>query len=186
MVKDKWQHEKIIIEDNSELSCAICQDSFKIGDNVIKLPCKDNQTHYYHYDIDSEICEGILPWLKNNNTCPVCRTEFPSENNLGPTRHAEPEPEGGLPLPESLIPTSNTDLSPEQRHGIGIDNHLIIENRNDNILNTSLEQTIINTLDNYLRRINHEINETNNEISNDEIDNDLQRAIELSLSENND
>ena len=69
--------EKIIIEDNSELSCAICQDSFKIGDNVIKLPCKDNQTHYYHYDIDSEICEGILPWLKNNNTCPVCRTEFP-------------------------------------------------------------------------------------------------------------
>jgi len=67
----------IIIDDNSKLSCAICQDSFKIGDNVIKLPCSDNQTHYYHYDTDSEICEGILPWLKNNNTCPVCRTEFP-------------------------------------------------------------------------------------------------------------
>lgn len=70
--------EKITItEDNTELSCAICQDSFKLGENVIKLPCLDNQTHYYHYDIDAEICEGILPWLKNNNTCPVCRTEFP-------------------------------------------------------------------------------------------------------------
>jgi len=66
-----------ITEDNTELSCAICQDSFKLGENVIKLPCSDNQTHYYHYDTDAEICEGILPWLKNNNTCPVCRTEFP-------------------------------------------------------------------------------------------------------------
>jgi hypothetical protein len=66
-----------ITEDNTELSCAICQDSFKLGENVIKLPCSGNQTHYYHYDTDAEICEGILPWLKNNNTCPVCRTEFP-------------------------------------------------------------------------------------------------------------
>ena len=168
---------------SKEIDCSICLDKFKLNEKCIQLPCSETP-HYFHSNCES--CPGVTPWLEKNNTCPVCRTEFPSENNLGPTRHAEPEPEGGLPLPESLIPTSNTDLSPEQRHGIGMDNHLIIDNRNDNILNMSLEQTIINTLDNYLRRINHEINETNNEISNDEIDNDLQRAIELSLSENND
>ena len=168
---------------SKELDCSICLDKFKLNEKCIQLPCSETP-HYFHSNCES--CPGVIPWLEKNNTCPVCRTEFPSENNLGPTRHAEPEPGGELPLPESLIPTSNTDLSPEQRHGIGIDNHLIIEDNNDNILNTSLEQTIINTLDNYLRRINHEINETNNEISNDEIDNDLQRAIELSLSENND
>ena len=77
------------VDDN--LCCAICQDNFKIDENVIKLPCSDDQTHYYHYETDKEICEGILPWLKDNNTCPVCRTEFPfdespkkilEENNL--------------------------------------------------------------------------------------------------------
>ena len=92
--------EKITItEDNTELSCAICQDSFKLGENVIKLPCSDNQTHYYHYDTDAEICEGILPWLKNNNTCPVCRTEFPfdepddnEENNNEENNNEENNP----------------------------------------------------------------------------------------------
>ena len=33
--------------------------------------------HYFH--IQNENCEGIIPWLKTNNTCPICRTEFPKE-----------------------------------------------------------------------------------------------------------
>jgi hypothetical protein len=72
--------EKIIItnrEVDNELCCAICQDKFKLGDKVIKLPCND--PHFFHYNSDPELCNGILPWLKNNNTCPICREEFPLE-----------------------------------------------------------------------------------------------------------
>jgi hypothetical protein len=63
------------IEDN--LSCAICQDKFKIGEKIISVPCKP-MPHYFH--IQNDNCDGIIPWLKTNNTCPICRTEFPKED----------------------------------------------------------------------------------------------------------
>lgn len=72
--------EKVIVtnEDvDNTLCCAICQDEFKMGERVIRLPCKD--PHYFHCDTPEDICGGILPWLKDNNSCPVCREEFPEE-----------------------------------------------------------------------------------------------------------
>jgi len=74
--------DKVIITNehvDNKLCCAICQDTFKLGDKCIKLPCGD--PHFFHCEADPEICQGILPWLKNNNTCPVCRMEFPEEIN---------------------------------------------------------------------------------------------------------
>ena len=58
--------------------CCICQDSFKKGDVILKLPCND-KPHYFHKG-ESEGCDGILPWLYKNNNCPICRTEFPRED----------------------------------------------------------------------------------------------------------
>ncbi|PVU91730.1 hypothetical protein BB561_004225 [Smittium simulii] len=55
-------------------SCIIC-DEFYIRENrsaknkILRLPCNHN------FDLDC-----ILPWLKINNTCPVCRGELPSDN----------------------------------------------------------------------------------------------------------
>ena len=72
--------EQVVItnEDvDNKLCCAICQDNFKMGEKVLKLPCQD--PHYYHFESDKEVCEGILPWLKDNNSCPICREEFPEE-----------------------------------------------------------------------------------------------------------
>ena len=69
--------EKVVItnEDvDNNLCCAICQSSFKLGEKVIKLPCKD--PHFFHYEADEEECGGILPWLSNNNSCPVCVKNF--------------------------------------------------------------------------------------------------------------
>ena len=60
----------------NKLSCAICQEEFKVDEEVLELPCEP-QKHYYHSN-HSE-CEGILPWLQKNNTCPICRFEFPKE-----------------------------------------------------------------------------------------------------------
>ena len=60
----------------NKLSCAICQEEFKVDEEVLELPCEP-QKHYYH-NSHSE-CEGILPWLQKNNTCPICRFEFPKK-----------------------------------------------------------------------------------------------------------
>ena len=63
---------------DEELSCAICQEPFQKGELVIKLPC-EGQKHYFHKGDDPEKCQGIKPWLEVNNKCPICRTEFPME-----------------------------------------------------------------------------------------------------------
>tara|TARA_Y100000590_G_scaffold453576_1_gene598869 strand:- start:459 stop:1136 length:678 start_codon:yes stop_codon:yes gene_type:complete len=146
----------------SKIECSICLESFKINEKCIKLPCKDNP-HYFHSG-DGE-CSGIKPWLLQHNTCPLCRTEFPINNPLR-NRHteAEAEPEPETPeLPESLIPTTNTSLTPDQISGLNINNST---------------NYLLNTIDNYLRRITEDVQ---NSISQES--NDLQRAIELSLQE---
>ena len=43
-------------------TCSICLDEFKEGDKIKKLNCN----HIYH-----EKC--LLPWLNNNDCCPMCR-----------------------------------------------------------------------------------------------------------------
>jgi hypothetical protein len=79
---DSLEEMYITEEDiDNGLSCSICQDSFELNDKVIELPCKP-QKHYFH--IKNDNCDGVLPWLTQNNTCPMCRFEFPKsteENN---------------------------------------------------------------------------------------------------------
>jgi hypothetical protein len=43
--------------------CSVCLDNVKIGDEVVVLPCN----HWYQ-----EAC--ATAWLKEHNTCPICRT----------------------------------------------------------------------------------------------------------------
>jgi len=49
--------------------CAVCQDNYKVGDTVCKLPCG----HEYHKDC-------VHPWLERHCTCPVCRHEVGEES----------------------------------------------------------------------------------------------------------
>lgn len=74
--------EQIEFSEDQELSCGICLESFKKGDKALLLPCKENK-HYFHLGEDKETCEGILPWLKENNTCPICREVFPEKKVVG-------------------------------------------------------------------------------------------------------
>ena len=95
--------EKVIITNEdiyNDLHCAICQDSFKLGENIIKLPCKD--PHYFHYESSKEECGGILPWFKENNSCPICREEFPQENN------------DNIPIPDENFDGSINNIEEEQ------------------------------------------------------------------------
>eukprot|EP00210_Caulerpa_lentillifera_P000100 g96.t1 len=57
----------VTIQDTEEESvCHICMDAFKPGIRKKELPCK----HMF-------CCSCITEWLKDNDTCPVCRYKFP-------------------------------------------------------------------------------------------------------------
>ena len=69
-----------------KITCGVCLDELKEGEDVLELPCKDK--HYFH--IKNEVCDGIYPWLKDNNTCPLCRHEFPSDEKEIEVSNVEP------------------------------------------------------------------------------------------------
>jgi len=73
--KSKFAEVRFITQER-KLACPICQDDFDTGDEAVKLPC----AHYYH-----EPC--LVTWLKQRNTCPLCRFELPLEpgTQLPPT-----------------------------------------------------------------------------------------------------
>ena len=63
--------EEILIElkKNNLMECAVCKDQFEIQQNIKKIPCN----HHFH-------TECIMPWLKERNSCPVCRFELPTDD----------------------------------------------------------------------------------------------------------
>ena len=46
--------------------CTICQDEFKVGQEIVVLPCNPDHPHTFH-----KVC--IQPWLRGHDTCPTCR-----------------------------------------------------------------------------------------------------------------
>ena len=88
-------------------------------------------------------CLGIMPWLEENNTCPVCRYEFPSE--------PEPEPE---PEPGEVEMMDEEENSAEQVSSDTIDNAI------DDILNTIRQGTNDNYSNNMWSINNSNIMET--------------------------
>lgn len=49
-------------------TCTVCCENIALGMKGMFMPCG----HIYHPDC-------LLPWLKEHNTCPVCRFELPTE-----------------------------------------------------------------------------------------------------------
>ena len=146
------------------ISCAICLDGFQFEDTVIRLPCNGNISHFFHTG-DSE-CEGILPWFEMHNTCPVCRTEFP----------AEPEPEPEPEIPESLIGTTNTNLTPGQIAGLSINTSFFPSMSTTQLPISQIEvETDIQHDINELLRVIIEERENNN---NNDNNNDNNEAVE--------
>ncbi|KIE01038.1 Zinc finger, RING/FYVE/PHD-type, partial [Metarhizium majus ARSEF 297] len=74
---DRKTVDKGFLGPEGKAECSICIDAMKEGEVATYLPCK----HWFHD-------ECIVPWLKQHNTCPVCRTPIEKgqqrqENNRG-------------------------------------------------------------------------------------------------------
>tara|TARA_B100001248_G_scaffold249199_1_gene222182 strand:- start:21 stop:614 length:594 start_codon:yes stop_codon:yes gene_type:complete len=136
--------------------CSICLDDFKLGDKYIRLPCHsaDNESQENHvFHSGNEMCSGIKPWLERNNTCPMCRKEFPRDNNPILSGHGRTRD-----VLQSI--TFHTAIIPPTLNN----NDITIPDPND------LENTFSNIIANYINEI-----EENNE------QRDIQLAIEASL-----
>ena len=61
------------LQDPSNRTCVVCLDDkiHPLGSRVIRLPC----AHIFHPDC-------VLPWLRSNCTCPICRYELQTDNDL--------------------------------------------------------------------------------------------------------
>jgi hypothetical protein len=60
---DRREVTKETLGEESSIECSICIDDLKEGDTAVFLPCK----HWFHE-------ECVVLWLKEHNTCPICRT----------------------------------------------------------------------------------------------------------------
>ena len=76
---------------SQEINCSICQEVIKSDEKIIELPC-EGQSHYFHIGEKDEDCGGIFPWFEQNNSCTVCRFEFPAQPEPEPETEPEPEP----------------------------------------------------------------------------------------------
>lgn len=142
--------------------CSICLDEFKIGDKCIVLPCKNGDNHIFHSGDDN--CSGIKPWLERNNTCPMCRTEFPIENqSTNETTNETTNIFQTITFHTSLIPPNQNLTESENNQNF---NEIPIPNPNN------LENNISNLISNYI-----------NEIRQNNEQREIQMAIEASLSE---
>ncbi|ESR52784.1 hypothetical protein CICLE_v10023541mg [Citrus x clementina] len=54
--------KRVKIEESQSCCCAICLEEFSVGSEACCVGC----SHMYHDDC-------IVRWLKNNNSCPLCR-----------------------------------------------------------------------------------------------------------------
>ena len=62
-------NEEKIKEFGIENSCAVCKEEFIIGEECLLMPCN----HHFHGNC-------LIPWLKERNSCPVCRYELPTDD----------------------------------------------------------------------------------------------------------
>lgn len=193
-------------EDQKEIYCGICLDNFKNGDKAYILPCKD-QKHYFHVGENKESCGGILPWLEENNTCPVCRETFPeaiSEDNSSQEHNSSQEDnpsqednsDDEIPIPDENFDGQNHDddeennlmsqflsgITEEEEEGVDeeedVENpELMIQNFINQIMGSNEHQPNIIIPSNPLIQI---INNVQQEIDEDF---QLQQAIQRSIIE---
>lgn len=103
--------DKELVKPDDKVECSICIDEMEQGDTAAFLPCR----HWFH-----ERC--VVLWLKEHNTCPVCRT--PIEKEESSTGGPETSGPSSNPLnAQSSVPsTSFSRHNSDQSRGFGSGN----------------------------------------------------------------
>ncbi|KAJ9137317.1 Ring finger domain-containing protein [Pleurostoma richardsiae] len=94
---DKLEKKKLdrqMLGTDLKSECTICIDDINLGDEVTVLPCK----HWFHG-------ECVVLWLKEHNTCPICRHPIEERNN----RHRNSN--SGVPQPQNPAAASEPQAS---------------------------------------------------------------------------
>lgn len=108
---DRRAVDKEMLQGEGKTECTICIDEMKIGDKAVFLSCK----HWFHEDC-------VVLWLKEHNTCPICRTPVEKRSDNGNSSNdtggdgtsdtAGSRPGPGLGNPPSSGPGSGVPGSP--------------------------------------------------------------------------
>ena len=80
--------------------CTVCQENYKIGDKITNLPCG----HCFHKDC-------LVPWLRQRNTCPLCRFKLKTEDEKLETQKDE-ESSAISSERKQHVTSSEADLQP--------------------------------------------------------------------------
>ncbi|KAH7327923.1 hypothetical protein B0I35DRAFT_472690 [Stachybotrys elegans] len=70
---DRRPMDQSMMNSDGKTECTICIDDMNLGDTAAILPCK----HLFHE-------ECVLLWLKQHNTCPVCRAPIEKQERSPP------------------------------------------------------------------------------------------------------
>ncbi|KAF4125268.1 E3 ubiquitin-protein ligase RNF115/126 [Geosmithia morbida] len=112
MVRKPVDAEMLGADDKTE--CSICIDEMKLGDIAMFLPCK----HWFH-----EKC--VVLWLKEHNTCPICRTPIEinersgSANNNGGNPNGQQQPGGSSSNSNSSSGSSSSSNTNNNNNNTG-------------------------------------------------------------------
>jgi len=98
----KWVDDEMLGPEG-KAECTICIDEINKGDQVLVLPCK----HWYHGGC-------VTLWLKEHNTCPICRMPIESPE--------DESPEGGSPPPVSPGPSLSSASTRPTSERVGSSN----------------------------------------------------------------
>jgi len=56
------------VKTEDDVECAVCRNTFEDDQLIMQLPCK----HFFCQE------ECTAQWLKQNNSCPICRAKIPT------------------------------------------------------------------------------------------------------------
>ena len=173
-VKEDYLNSLEILTDVDDKICNICFDTINKGDECIKLPCKDG-SHYFHKN-NNEECGGIMKWLNKNNTCPCCRTEFPYDEY-----RIDENDENDDNVNDDNVNNDNVNDDNVNNDNVNDENGENDENDVNNIEWQRGSTYAINRIPERILILNNPFINFINEVNREE--EDIQRAIELSISE---
>jgi len=130
---------------DEEYTCSICMDTINKGENYISLPCSGTSHHFHE---GNEHCDGIKKWLELNNTCPICRTEFPGEDLKEEGNTEGNTEETDLSEPQEIEIEMNFSITHDEMQGPNIMNMVnqtlqnIIEMEEENMLQMAIQNSL--------------------------------------------